>query len=345
LIVFIITIKLKKRWKELQFLQKSNPETDATVNVKKRKEKFLSEEDDDEEDYSFRIQLVGIVQWALLALFFIISLVASLTIVESGTVKVQKVFGSYLNGYISEGVHLINPFSTVHEVTIQRQHIDVNDGDSTPGMLCPTSDNVQMTVQANFAFSINKQYASWLRREVGSEQKVISSLLLPAAQSATRDASASFKLEDAQIKRRSDYEMALKDQFLDNIIASLPKGKGINDIELKNVIIVMPVQLKGVTADQKVANALSEKKAAEIDLERQHTLTEIAKEQANRMKNQGVGVSNMFNELPKGYSPEQMERVINALSNYKKAESIMKAVENNKLNTIIYEGTASRIPN
>ncbi len=95
----------------------------------------------------------------------------------------------------------MNPFSTLHEVTIQRQHIDVNDGDSTPGMLCPTSDNVQMTVQANFAFAINSEFASWLRREVGSEEKVITSLLLPAAQSATRDASASFRLEDAQDKK------------------------------------------------------------------------------------------------------------------------------------------------
>ncbi len=76
----------------------------------------------------------------------------------------------------------------------------------------------------------------------------------------------------------------LKEQFLENIVASLPKNKGLNDNALKNVIIVMPVQLKGVTADQKVANSLSEKKAAEIDLERQHTLTEIAHEQANRMK-------------------------------------------------------------
>lgn len=321
--LFIIATILKAGWKK-----KSTNETRGG--------------DNNDISYAGLATIGSWVQVVMLSILIIGTAVASATIVDSGTVKVQKVFGKYLPGYIPEGFHFINPISSTSEISIQRQHINVDDGDSTPGMLCATSDNVQMMVQVNFAYGINKEYAAWIRREIGSEEKVTTSLLLPAAQSATRDASASFKLEEAQIKKRSAYEQSLKDEFTGNIFASLPKGKGLSDAELKNVIIIMPVQLKGVTADQKVANALSEKKAAEIDLERQQTLTSIAFEQANRMKNQGQGVSNMFNALPKGYSPEQMERIINALSNYKKAEAMMKAVESGKVSSIIYEGGAAR---
>lgn len=278
---------------------------------------------------------------AVFLAFFLFAM--GLTKVNSGTVKVPRVFGKISHTYVDEGLSIINPIASTYEMTIKREHVNVDDGDTTAGMLCTSADNVQMKVEVNFAFSINPQYAWWILREIGDFDKLVSSIITPASQSSARDASAAFKLEEAQKTQRLKYETMLEKQFRSNVIAALPRNKGLNESELKLVITFFPVQLKNVLPDSRVSLALSEKKAAEIDLERQVTLTAIAKEQANRMENQGQGVTKIFNELPKGHSADEVEKVLNALANFKRAESFVKAVETGQIKGIMFEGQAARI--
>lgn len=307
--------------------------------LKSRNQKNTSNYDDDV-NWKMIGKLTGFISGgvAILLVFF-----ASILIVDSGEVEVKKLFGTVQEDVFSEGLHFVNPFGNYFSVNIQRQSIVVDDGDNKPGMLCPTSDGIQTTVEANFAFEINPDYASWIIRAIGSEEKLVKTLMDPASRSATRDGSAAYSLEAMQTKERSGYETALTSQFEKNVIASLPRNRGLNEGELGNVIIILPVQLMGIVPDEKVANSLSEKKAAEIDLARQPILTAIAEEQGKRMKNQGIGVKSMFTELPKDYNTAEMTAVIGALADLKRAEAMMKAVESGKVSSTIFEGSSVRV--
>ena len=98
------------------------------------------------------------------------------------------------------------------------------------------------------------------------------------------------------------------------------------------------MQLRKVLPPNKVLNAVAEKIAAEEDLERQKTLTQIAEEEARRRQNEGRGVNNLFAELPQGFSPSQIREVLGAIADKTRAEAMMKAVETGQVQVMVMNG-------
>lgn len=278
----------------------------------------------------------------ILGLMLLVLGINALTTVQSGTAKVQKLFGKYQQGYIAEGTHVVNPLADLEATNIQRNAITVQDGDNDPGMSCTTNDEIQVNVQSNFSFAFNSEYIWWLRTYIGDDKKIIAQIIEKAAQSATRDVLASYTLVEARISKRAELEEDLRKAFFEGIVSNLPKDKGLSDSELKNVIDVFPTQLMNIQPDDKVINALNEKKATEIDLGKQMTLTNIAKEVANRREQEGKGIKKMFDELPKGYTAQDVAFVLEASANKTRAEAMLKAVEGGKVSSIIFEGSSAR---
>ncbi len=278
-----------------------------------------------------------ILGYVFLTLIPIVWLYGSAVVVDSGEVKVARLFGKIQKEVLREGLHFVNPLKDWETVNIQRNSIQVQDGDQSPGMKSTTKDNIQATVQANFAFMINPDYAWWVTKYIGRREKIVSELIEKASQSATRDALAHFQLEQAQITMRTNFEKMLREQFAENILANLPL-KEISAKELEKIFLILPTQLMDVTPDPKVANALSEKKATEITLEQQITLTSIAKEQANRRKEEGTGIRKLFDELPAGRSAADVALILDATANKTRAEALMKAVTDGKVSFGVFEG-------
>lgn len=263
---------------------------------------------------------------------------------DSGTVKIMKIYGRIVPGFVPEGLHWANPIADYEEMNIQRNSISVDDNsaDSTKGMRSSTADNIQAVVEANFTFMVNPRYAWWVRKYIGNLDKIKDELLQKAAHSATRDALAHYELEQAQISKRSAFEQMLHDDFKKNIIANLPRQE-ITEIELENVFIVLPTQLMNVIPDPKVANALSEKKASEINLQQQSILTKIADEVATRRGKEGKGIFNLFKELPKEYSGSDVAVILNATANKERADAQMKAVTDGKVSLIFTDGGGGNV--
>lgn len=103
------------------------------------------------------------------------------------------------------------------------------------------------------------------------------------------------------------------------------------------------MQLRKILPPQKVLNAVSEKVAAQEDLERQKTLTRIAEEEARRRQNEGRGVKNLFTELPAGLKPSEIREVLAAIADKTRAEATMKAVETGQVQIMIMYGTQPAI--
>ena len=95
-----------------------------------------------------------------------------------------------------------------------------------------------------------------------------------------------------------------------------------------------------------VQNAISEKIASDQDLQRQHTLTAIAQEIAKRRINEGVGIRNLFSELPKNISPKDMSHLLSAMAEKEKADAVMKAVETGQAKNLFIgmNGVAPAVP-
>ena len=97
---------------------------------------------------------------------------------------------------------------------------------------------------------------------------------------------------------------------------------------------LFPVQIRGIYPPNRIRQAASEKVAAEEELKRQETLTQIAEEEARRRANEGKGVQMMFDELPDGFTADEIARVVNAISAKTRAEAVMKAVNTEQVRNL-----------
>ncbi len=273
---------------------------------------------------------------------FVLLILLSYQTVDSGHVKVAKLFGKIQPEVLTEGLHFVNPLKSWTDMNIQRNSIQADDGDQNPGMTSTTADNNQATVLANFSYMLNPEYAWWVLKHIGDETKFRTELLEKAAQSATRDAVANFKLEDAQIGKRSQFEQKLQEQFADNVLINLPQ-KDLDSLQLRKIFSIYPTQLMDIKPDPKVANALAEKKATEINLEQQTTLTAIAKEQGNRKEAEGTGIRKLIDELPEDMSAADVALILRASADKTRAEAFMRAVTDGKISFGMFEGSSARI--
>ena len=327
--------------------------TAIVLTIKSKKFKSLSIDDGSSEkqnrleeskresagSWAFITKICAFIFWGGFVVFLLLK---SLLVVSSGNVAVKKLFGVIKKDVIPQGLHFVNPLATYKIVNIQRNAITVQDANSkSPGMESTTADNVLATVEANFPYRVNPLYAWWIRKYIGDQKKVIAEVLDKAAQSATRDALATYKLEGARVTERKGFEKLLTEQFGINITNNLPKKTELTDAELATVFEVLPVQLMNVIADPKVSNALSEKKATEITLDYQKTLTSIMAEQANRRGQEGKGIKNLFAELPTGYSASDVALILNATANKERADAQLKAVTDGKVSVMIVDGGGS----
>lgn len=87
-------------------------------------------------------------------------------------------------------------------------------------------------------------------------------------------------------------------------------------------------------------NAIAERVAAEEDLKRQVVLTKIAKQEAERRENEGLGVKKLFAQLPKGFSAREIQLVLSAISEKVRADAIMKAIESDRVQTMVISGNS-----
>jgi regulator of protease activity HflC (stomatin/prohibitin superfamily) len=62
------------------------------------------------------------VSLAAAALGVILTLCSNVTIITAGHVGVPVVFGKVSSNYIPEGVSFVNPFATVHQMSIQTEN-------------------------------------------------------------------------------------------------------------------------------------------------------------------------------------------------------------------------------
>jgi hypothetical protein len=328
------------------FLRKQAKKRKMALEKTPKAEKANNHYNNDGEDSSEWLWLPKALRIASTALFVISALViifSSLIVVSSGTVRTKRLFGKVQRGYVPDGLQPVNPFANYEDMNIQRNAIRVEDdsNDSMHGMKATTADNIQTLVEANFAFMVNPDYAWYIRKYIGDIEKVKEELLQKAAQSATRDALAHFQLEESQISRRTDFEQLLAVDFKKSIVANLPREEGLTQAQLEQVFIILPTQLMNIIPDAKVSNALSEKKANEINYQQQTILTKIATEIANRRAQEGKGINKLLTELPQGYSADDVAKIVNATANKERADALMKAITDGKANVIVMDGGSS----
>ncbi len=263
--------------------------------------------------------------------FFLFSAVVT---VPAGHVAVPSLFGKVKGTVLGEGLHLTNPLYAFQRFSVRRRILEFS---GQTQIISISRDGTPLSIDAGIPVQLNGPLAWKVYRRIGNQQVFTAQLLAPAARSAVRDAAATLPWIEATTSGRERLASEVEKRFRRLVEQDLEVA-GFSAEEAAAVFTILPVQLRKILPPQKVLNAVSEKLAAEEDLQKQVTLTRIAEEEAKRRRNEGRGVKNLFAELPKGFTPGQIREVLNAIADKTRAEALMKAVESGEVSVIVMEG-------
>jgi len=279
--------------------------------------------------------LPGTIGGLLLAITYAI---CAIYIISPGHIGVPVWFGNVQETSLDDGIIWINPMANIDIMDGRRFAYEFS-GDSK--LLSVSKKQNPLTVEVAFPFNLNTTYAWKLRQKIGKDDRYREQFK-SSARSAVRSAIAEYEWGEVTSKLEEISEKMRK-YFKRNVTRDLV-GLGFTTEEASATFTFLNVQLREIVPDEKILAATAEKMAALQDLERQSTLTEIAGEIAERREAEGRGVSKLFNALPDGFKPSEIQMVLEALANKTRADAMMKAVETGQVDTIIMGAAVPSIP-
>lgn len=274
-----------------------------------------------------RVVLVGVALQLLFTAF------NSFTIIETRRMGIVTHFGQVVSEVaLPAGPHLVSPFSSVIELPATQLLIDVNEGSEKDAALASMSkDRIGLRINVAFPIQLNPELAPRIYREYYNWTE---GLARPSALSAIRMAAARYDWTDAAVEKNDEFAREMTSHFQAQLIDRLTKV-GLSADDAKRAFSIPIVQLRSILPPERLLQANSERQAAQVDLERQAVLTQIAEQEARRRKQDGVGIANLFEQLPKGFNAQDIALILGAVSTKTQADALMRSVEDGKVQTMV----------
>ena len=252
------------------------------------------------------IRLIGL---GIFGLVLIVLLFNSVTRVATGHVGVLTLFGRVTGETLGEGIHLINPFKTNNEMSIQTQSLKESAS-------VPSSEGLMMNMDTSLIYHLDPRKAAEVFQLINAdyEDKVVE----PTLRSAIREATAS---HSANALYTGEREMVGK-QIFDQLTTALNKrGLIVENVLLRD--IQLPATLKA---------AIEAKQQAEQESLAMSFRLQKETQEAQRKRIEAAGVRDFQQIVAQGITPSLLEwKGIEATENLaKSANAKVVVIGNNK---------------
>lgn len=221
---------------------------------------------------------------ALLGLLIVIFLFSAVTRVDSGAVGVLTLFGRVTGEALPEGIHLINPFKTNHELSIRTQEIK-----ETASV--PSSEGLVMNLDTSLIFHLNPERAADVYQKIGPRYTEV--LIEPNLRAAIREATAS---HSANALYTGEREAVARQIFTQ--LASLLGERGF---------IVESVLLRDIQLPATLKASIESKQQAEQEALAMSFRLQKEKQEAERKRIEAAGIRDFQQIVAQGISSQLLE--------------------------------------
>lgn len=211
----------------------------------------------------------------IIVLFFL--LLRSARVVPAGHVGVVDLFGNVRSETLPSGLHLVNPLSSVHRMSVQTREVKET-------MDTPSSEGLTVHLDVSVLFHLDPTKASDVYRTVGVDYDSI--LVEPNVRSAVREVTSSYEAKALYSPEREKMSMEINRHILD---AVEPRGITIERLLLRDV--ALPPRLQA---------AIQEKLGAEQEASRMQFVLLKEKQEAERKKIEAEGISSFQKIVTEG---------------------------------------------
>lgn len=227
------------------------------------------------------LRLIGFVIVAFLVVIFLFSAV---TRVDSGAVGVLTLFGRVTGEVLPEGLHIISPFKTNHEMSIRTQEVKET-------AAVPSSEGLVMALDTSLIYHLNPDKAADVYQKLGP--RYVEVLVEPNLRAAIREATAS---HTANALYTGEREMVAKQIF--NQLAGLLGQRGF---------IVESVLLRDIQLPATLKASIEAKQQAEQEALAMNFRLQKEKQEAERKRIEAAGIRDFQQIVAQGISSQLLE--------------------------------------
>lgn len=213
----------------------------------------------------------------ILIFILAILLMRSLRVVPAGHVGVVDLFGKVRQNALPSGLHLVNPLSRVHRMSVQTR-------EAKETMDTPSSEGLVVHLDVSVLFHLDPTKAPDVYRTVGLEYERV--LVVPNVRSAVREVTSSYEAKALYSAEREKMSSDINRHIL---AAVEPRGVTVERMLLRDV--ALPPRLQ---------QSIQEKLSAEQEASRMQFVLLKEKQEAERKKIEAEGISSFQKIVTEG---------------------------------------------
>jgi regulator of protease activity HflC (stomatin/prohibitin superfamily) len=229
---------------------------------------------------------------ALLAASAALFLFGSVVVIPPGHVGVQVLFGRVKSDALPAGIHVINPFVEVTQMSVQTEVYTMsatpNEGQRSgdDSIQALSSDGLLMPLDITIAYRLVGSDAPKIYSDIGADY--IEKIIRPASRTAVREAIAGFTAQEAYSTKREALP-AMMNTLLTARMRSLLDQR--EDFKGATGFIVDQIMLRNIQLPAKVKNAIEAKLEAAQQAEQMQFVLDKERQEAERKRIEARGVS------------------------------------------------------
>ena len=221
---------------------------------------------------------------AVIGFILVIAFFSAVTRVDSGAVGVLTLFGRVTGEVLPEGLHVISPFKTNHELSIRTQ-------ETKETASVPSSEGLVMNLDTSLIYHLDPNKAADVFQKIGPNYADV--LVEPNLRAAIREATAS---HTANALYTGEREMVAK-QIYDQL-ANLLGQRGF---------IVESVLLRDIQLPSTLKASIESKQQAEQEALAMNFRLQKETQEAQRKRIEAQGIRDFQQIVAQGISPQLLE--------------------------------------
>jgi prohibitin 1 len=227
------------------------------------------------------LRLLGL---GFIGFILVILLFSAIIRVDSGHVGVLTLFGRVTGEALPEGIHLINPLKTNHELSIRTQELK-----ETASV--PSSEGLVINLDTSLIYHLNPEKAADVYQKIGPNYVQV--LIEPNLRSAIREATAS---HSANALYSGEREMVAK-----QIVAQLSDKLGQRGVVIESIL------LRDIQLPNTLRASIELKQQAEQEALAMSFRLQKEKQEAERKRIEAQGISDFQRIVAQGISSQLLE--------------------------------------
>lgn len=269
----------------------------------------------------------------------VLGVFSTIYIVKAGSVGVVEVFGDVKPNHVESGIHIMNPFSKVYEMSTQTNnywmsHVN-HEGDKAgdDSVAVRSSNGLQMPIDVSVPYRLEPTAAPWIYKNLGVNW--VSKILRPALSTAARRAASHYTAEELYSVKRDEFAEKTK-TLLSEELNKLLKDNYKDQVLPENIVVITQVLIGHVGIPDTVKSAIEAKLKADQEQQAMEFTIMKAKKEKERKQIEAEGIQKFQEIVSKGIDDRYLT--------WKAIEASLALAESNNAKVIIFGGSKNGLP-